>query len=102
MERVKLEDRTKCIFLVDDNAIYLNTGKAALQDKYTVVTIPSGQKLLMLLEKTHPDLILLDVEMPDMSGYDVIREIKANPETADIPVIFLTGKNDLEDELLGL
>ena len=94
--------RTQCIFLVDDNVIYLNTGKAALQHEYTVVTIPSGDKLLLLLNKTKPDLILLDVEMPGMSGYDTIREIKANPETAEIPVIFLTGKSETENELLGL
>jgi len=55
-----------------------------------------------MLEKTKPDLILLDVEMPEMSGYDAIWEIKSNPETAEIPVIFLTGKDDPEDELKGL
>ena len=97
-----MEERAQCIFLVDDNAIYLNTGKAALQHKYTVVTIPSGDKLLTLLEKARPDLILLDVEMPGMSGYDTIKEIKANPGTAEIPVIFLTGKSEPESELLGL
>ena len=90
------------IFLVDDSPVYLNAGKQALQEKYTVVTIPSGEKLLLMLQKARPDLILLDVEMPGMSGYDTIWEIKANPETADIPVIFLTGKNDPEDELRGL
>ena len=92
----------KCIFLVDDNAIYLNMGKAALKDNYTVITIPSGEKLLHLLEGNKPDLILLDVEMAGMSGYEVIEKIKANPETKDIPVIFLTVKYETEDELLGL
>ena len=93
---------THCIFLVDDNIVNLNTGKTLLQHKYTVVTIPSGDKLLLMLKKARPDLILLDVEMPGMSGYDAIKEIKANPETARIPVIFLTGKSDPENELLGL
>ena len=97
-----MEKKANCIFLVDDNIMYLNTGKAALQDKYTVITIPSGEKLLLLLKNNKPDLILLDVEMPGMSGYEVIKEIKANPETEDIPVIFLTGKNKAENELLGL
>ena len=77
---MELDERSQCIFLVDDDVIYLNTGKAALQHKYTVVTIPSGDKLLLLLKKTKPDLILLDVEMPGMSGYDTIKAIKANPE----------------------
>ena len=97
-----MEKHSTCIFLVDDSVIYLNTGKAALQDEYTVITIPSGEKLLLLLRNTKPDLILLDVEMPGMSGYDVIKELKADPETEDIPVIFLTGKNETENELLGL
>jgi putative two-component system response regulator len=97
-----MEERTSCIFLVDDNIVNLNTGKNVLQDKYTVVTLPSGEKLLFMLKKVKPDLILLDVEMPGMNGYEALKEIKANPETADIPVIFLTGKNDTEDELKGL
>jgi len=97
-----MEERSCRIFLVDDNPINLNAGKAVLQDKYTVVTIPSGDKLLLLLQKITPDLILLDVEMPGMSGYDVIKELKANPQTAEIPVIFVTGKSEVEDEFMGL
>jgi len=69
---------------------------------YTVITMPSGEKLFAALKKLVPDLILLDVDMPDMSGYDVIKGLKLNPETADIPVIFLTGKNEAENELMGL
>ena len=99
---MKLEDRKQSIFLVDDSVMYLNMGKAALQDTYTVAPISSGDKLLQFLKKKHPDLILLHVEMPGMSGYDTIKEIKANPETAEIPVIFLTGNNEPENEFLGL
>ena len=98
----KLENHKKCICLVDDNLVCLNTGKSLLQNKYTIVTIPSGEKLLALLEKAKPDLILLDVEMPGMNGYDTIKELKANPNTAGIPVIFLTGKDEPENEFLGL
>ena len=94
--------KNNCVFLVDDNIINLNTGKNVLQHKYTVVTMPSGEKLLQMLRKTRPDLILLDVEMPGLSGYDIIREIKANPEISGIPVIFLTAKSDPDNELLGL
>ena len=95
-------EQANCIFLVDDNPINLNTGKSVLQEKYTVVTIPSGDKLLLMLQKAKPNLILLDVEMPGMSGYDTIKELKANPQTAEIPVIFLTGKAETENELQGL
>jgi putative two-component system response regulator len=58
--------------------------------------------LLKRLEKRIPDLILLDIEMPEMSGYDVIKEIKGKPETERIPVIFLTSKSDEKNELEGL
>ena len=97
-----MEDRPRCIFLVDDNPVNLSAGKKILQEKYTVVTIPSGDKLLFMLQNAKPDLILLDVEMPGISGHDTLRKIKANPEIAEIPVIFLTGKDDPDDELLGL
>jgi len=97
-----MKEQKKCIFLVDDNTIYLNSGKTVLQQRYSVVTIPSGEKLLFLLKSLKPDLILLDIEMPGMSGYDIIKELKANSETAEIPVIFLTGKNESDNELLGL
>jgi len=56
----------------------------------------------MSLKKLKPDLILLDIDMPGMSGYEVIKGLKLDPETAEIPVIFLTAKNESEDELLGL
>ena len=97
-----MKEPGKCIFFVDDNPIYLNLGKSLLQEMYTVVTIPSGEKLLQVLQKTRPDLILLDVEMPGRDGYEIIKEIMAAPETAEIPVIFLTGKAEPENELLGL
>ena len=95
------QERRACIFLVDDNIVNLNSGKIALGQMYTVITMPSGEKLFTALEKMKPDLILLDINMPGMSGYDVIKGLKLNHESAEIPVIFLTGKSDEEDELLG-
>jgi len=97
-----MEEKINHIFLVDDDFSTLKIGKAALQNKYIVTAITSGEKLLHLLKRAKPDLILLDVLMPDLCGYDTIKILKANPETAEIPVIFLTGKNEDEDELLGL
>jgi putative two-component system response regulator len=77
-------------------------GVNALIDKYDVTTLGSGERLLSMLEKQLPDLILLDVEMPGMNGYETITRIKGNPKTADIPVIFLTIKSEGENELEGL
>ncbi|MDR0476157.1 MAG: response regulator [Treponema sp.] len=102
MESVIMEEKPKCIFLVDDNIVNLNTGKAALKDCYTVITIPSGEKLMPLLDKIKPDLLLLDVKMPGMSGFDVMKKVRANEGMADIPVIFLTSKTEPENELAGL
>jgi len=97
-----MNEQKPCIFLVDDNIVNLNLGKNVLQHMYTVITIPSGEKLFTALKKLKPDLILLDIEMPGMSGYDTIKGLKINPETADIPVIFLTAKTANDDELFGL
>ena len=97
-----MDEKKPCIFLVDDNMVYLNSGKSALQQKYTVITIPSGEKMFTAIKRLKPDLILLDIDMPGMDGYDAIKGLKLNPETMEIPVIFLTGKNDAENELMGL
>ena len=93
-----MDNGKPCIFLVDDGIINLNAGKNALQHKYMVITIPSGEKLMFALKKIRPELILLDVEMPGMSGYEAIKALKSNPEYAAIPVIFITGKAKAEDE----
>jgi putative two-component system response regulator len=90
------------IVLVDDDITSLTLGKNILADKYDIITIPSGEKLFKLLDKIHPSLILLDVEMPEMSGYDVLKELKSREGVANIPVIFLTSKNDPVSELEGL
>jgi putative two-component system response regulator len=92
----------KTIYLVDDNMTNLSIGKNALDDNYNVFTLNSGQRLLKMLEKNIPDLILLDIEMPEMNGYETIEHLKNKKETNDIPVIFLTASNDGVSELKGL
>jgi len=92
----------KTIFLVDDNATNLTVGKNALAEHYKVLTLDSGERLLKVLEKNIPDLILLDVEMPEMDGYETIKAIKSKKETEHIPVIFLTAKSNSDSELEGL
>ena len=90
------------IILVDDDITNLLIGMNSLSDKYNVLTAPSGKKLFVLLEKMQPDLILLDIEMPEMDGYEVIRLLKRSEKTAHIPVLFLTAQIDPESEVKGL
>jgi putative two-component system response regulator len=97
-----MNDNTGLIMLVDDNPANLRTGKNVLSEQYTVFTAPSAAKMFDLMEKNKPDLILLDIEMPEMNGYEAIKLLKSKQETQDIPVIFLTGKSDSDNELEGL
>jgi putative two-component system response regulator len=88
--------------LVDDNAANLAMGKAMLKDIYEVYPCPSAKKLFDLLQHITPDLILLDILMPEMDGCEVIRLLKADARLADIPVIFLTSRSGEHSELEGL
>ena len=97
-----MDGHRKVIMLVDDNLSNLKVGKTALADIYDVFTAISAGKMLELLESIAPELILLDVMMPDMNGYEAITVLKNRMETRDIPVIFLTAKSDGESELKGL
>jgi len=92
----------KKIVLVDDNAANLSIGRNLLKDFYEVYPVPSAEKLFVVLEKFIPDLILLDVDMPEMNGYETIKILKADARFAEIPVIFLTAKDDEQSEMEGL
>jgi putative two-component system response regulator len=97
-----MDDKRHVIMLVDDNINTLDMGKEILKFQYTVFPIPSGEKFFDILQKITPDLILLDVEMPSMDGYEVLKRIRAMPTVCDIPVIFVTAKADPGSELTGL
>jgi putative two-component system response regulator len=92
----------KLIMLVDDAITNLKIGKATLADAYDVLTVPSAAKMIELLDRNKPALILLDVNMPEINGYEAIRLLKERPDTRDIPVIFLTAMGAPENELKGL
>ena len=96
------EDKRDLIILVDDNLANLKIGKNILAEKYAVATAPSAEKLFNILENNYPALILLDIDMPEMNGYETIKILKSKPKTKDIPVIFLTSKAESDDELTGL
>jgi len=89
-----MDSKQRIVFLVDDDMTNLNVGKRALSNFYTVYTLGSGRALLDLLTKIMPDLILLDINMPEMDGYETIKRVKGNEKTANIPVIFLTAHKE--------
>ena len=90
------------IIVVDDDITNLTLIRHSLAKLYDVFVAPSGEKLFLLLEKVSPAMILLDVEMPGMDGYQVMEVLKGKEKTAHIPVIFLTSKIDPESEIKGL
>ncbi|MDR2965379.1 MAG: response regulator [Treponema sp.] len=97
----KFREERDLIFIVDDNPSNLRIVKNILADKYSVATAPSADKLFNLLENNRPSLILLDIEMPEIDGYETIKVLKSKPETRDVPVIFLTGRTEIDDEIMG-
>jgi len=91
----------KTIFVVDDSDTNLTMAESVLEDHYSVMTMPSASKMFNLLEKLIPDLILLDIEMPEMNGFDALKKLKSIDKWFNIPVMFLTGRNDSEVEAYG-
>lgn len=85
------EINKKHILVVDDDPMMLKLVNEYLYERFTVATAISGKVALSFLEKKDTDLILLDYEMPEANGVQVLRKIRANPKTKDIPVVFLTG-----------
>jgi putative two-component system response regulator len=90
------------ILVVDDISANLALIASLLHTTYTVKAVNRGAKALKLVADEQPDLILLDIMMPDMDGYEVCRRLKADPLLSHIPVIFLTSKNDVESEQIGM
>jgi putative two-component system response regulator len=90
------------ILVVDDDATNLRMLHEILTPFYKVYAAPSGERALAFLERRHTDLILLDVEMPDLNGYQVIKRLKETPELASIPVLFLTAQEGRDKEETAL
>jgi len=92
----------KIIFVVDDSAVNLTKAKQALEGSYRVLTLLSAAKMFTLLEKVTPDLILMDIEMPEMDGFTAMQRLRENKKTEHIPVIFLTAFGDEAREVRSL
>ncbi len=95
-------DQKKTVLLVDDAPANIQIVNSILKDIYRIRIATSGAKALELVKVTPPpDLILLDVMMPEMDGYEICARLKLDTDTKDIPVIFLTGQTEVEDETRG-
>jgi len=89
------------ICLVDDNMTSLTLARDILKTSYKVYPAPSAAKFFEIIENVRPDIILMDVDMPQMNGYEAVKILKADERFSDIPVIFLTAKTDEDSELKG-
>ncbi|WP_290745293.1 HD-GYP domain-containing protein [Fibrobacter sp. UBA4309] len=97
MEQVRAK-----ILVVDDTKTNIEVLEGILSSYYDVIVAMNGQKAVSLAQRVHPDLILLDVMMPEMDGYETLRQIRQNDASKDIPVFFLTAKSDSQSEKQGL
>ncbi len=95
------ETRKPLLLLVDDVAENLQVLAQHLVDSYELALASDGEQALALASETHPNLILLDVMMPGIDGYETCRQLKRNMATKAIPVIFLTARSDIDDIIKG-
>lgn len=103
MEPMKIPDSKATILIVDDAATNIALLSNLLQDTYKIKVAKNGPKALEIARSQEkPDLILLDVEMPGMDGYEVCKKLKSSSQTNNIPIIFVTARNDVKDEEYGL
>lgn len=95
-------ERRPKILIVDDTPANIQVLMESLKDQYAIVAAINGEKALKIARsQPRPDLILLDVMMPGMNGYEVCRRLKTDEQVRDIPIIFVTAKTEVEDETLG-
>ena len=92
----------RTILVVDDTPENLSVMNGLLRETYKVKVASSGARALAIAAAEPPDLVLLDIMMPEMDGYEVLQKLKADSKTGDIPVIFLTSLSDADDEKVGL
>ena len=89
------------IILVDDSIAMLDQGKSILKKLYEVYPAESVAKLFEILKNIRADIILLDIDMPEVDGYEAIKKLKADERNSDIPVIFMTAENNIDSERTG-
>ena len=93
----------KKIFIADDESGFVSTLKSRLEfEGFEVTTAPDGKSTLERIPEEEPDLILLDIMMPEMNGYQVCRELKEDPDLSSIPILMLTAKSQESDKFWGM
>lgn len=90
------------ILVVDDNPENIDVLVGILKGPYKIKAATSGEKALKAIHKTPPDLILLDIVMPEMDGFQVLQNLKQDSATKEIPVVFVTGMNEPGEQERGL
>lgn len=101
MEAPKATKQKEMILVVDDQMTNLKILSSILSKEYSLGIANSGENAMKYLASNTPDLILLDIMMPEMDGYEVCQKIKQNEDYQDIPIIFLTAKTDIDDVVKG-
>src|SRR5262249_38205908 len=98
---VTIANRLPRVVVADDDPINLVIISNALQGEFEVITVSNGMEALERVEKGDIDLVLLDIVMPDLDGFQVCTRLKNNPTTSSVPVIFVTGLDDSTEETRG-
>ncbi|MBI5187104.1 MAG: response regulator [Nitrospinae bacterium] len=97
-----MEDFSECkVLVVDDSEFNLNVLAKTLADECEVKTAHGGESAIRMVESDPPDLILLDIMMPEMNGYEVCSRLKSDARTRDIPIVFLTAMDEAENRKKG-
>ena len=97
-----MEEPSKCtVLVVDDTETNIDILVAALDSEYEVSVAMDGESALEIVNTDPPDLILLDIMMPGIDGYEVCRRLKSEPKTSGIPIIFITAMSEIQNKTMG-
>ena len=97
-----MSKHAQTVLVVDDEAININLLVELLKDEYRTIVATNGEQAIRRVQENTPDLILLDVMMPDMDGFEVCRRLKTAEKTKEIPIVFVTAMDKHDDEATGL
>jgi len=101
-QEIKGLEKKNTVLIVDDDALNIAALTHILKDDYTIFVEKDGEDAIETAKELLPDLVLLDIVMPKMDGFEVLAYLKSRPETREIPVVFITGLNNAQDEERGL